>query len=187
MIFTETALSGAFVVDVERREDDRGFFARAFCQQEFAERGLQPLVAQANVGYSSRRGTLRGMHLQFPPHAEAKLVRVTRGAVADIVVDMRPESPTYLQHFTLRLTADDHRALYVPDRFAHGYQTLEDGTELWYQTSSRYEPAAEGGLSPLDPALDLPWPLPVTALSPKDAAWKPLAEAEPEMRRRLSL
>lgn len=187
MIFKETRLNGAFIVDVERREDDRGFFGRAFCQREFAEHGLRPVVAQANVGYSTRKGTLRGMHFQFPPHGEAKLVRVTRGAVLDIIVDMRPERPTYLEHFAVKLTADDHRALYVPDRFAHGYQTLEDGTETWYQTTEFYTPGTEGGLSPLDPRLALPWPLPVSAISSNDAGWKALAETEPEMRRRMSL
>jgi dTDP-4-dehydrorhamnose 3,5-epimerase len=187
VIFEETRLRGAYVVDLERREDARGFFARAFCQREFADHGLRPLVAQANLGYSTRRGTLRGMHFQFPPHAEAKLVRVTRGAILDVIVDVRPESETFLQHVAVRLSADDRRALYIPDRFAHGYQTLEDGTETYYQASSFYAPSAEGGLSPLDPRLALPWPLPVAAISDKDAGWTFLADAEPELRRRMSL
>jgi dTDP-4-dehydrorhamnose 3,5-epimerase len=187
VIFQETRLRGAYIVDVERREDDRGFFARAFCRKEFADRGLRPFIAQANVGYSTRKGTLRGMHFQFPPHGEAKLVRVTRGAVADIIVDMRPESPTYLQHVAVTLTADDRRALYIPDRFAHGYQTLENETETWYQTSEFYAPGTEGGLSPLDPRLALPWPLPVSALSEKDAGWQHLDQSEAEIRRRMAL
>jgi dTDP-4-dehydrorhamnose 3,5-epimerase len=187
VIFVETRLRGAYVVDLERREDARGFFARAFCQREFADHGLRPAVAQANLGYSTRRGTLRGLHFQFPPHGEAKLVRVTRGAILDVIVDLRPESDTYLQHVAVRLGADDRRALYIPDRFAHGYQTLEDGTETYYQASSFYAPGAEGGLWPLDPRLALPWPLPVAAISDKDAAWAPLAEAEPGLRRRMSL
>ena len=187
MIFEETRLRGAYVVNLERREDARGFFARAFCQREFADHGLRPVVAQANLGYSTRRGTLRGMHFQFPPHGEAKLVRVTRGAVLDVIVDVRPESETYLQHLAVRLSAEDGRALYIPDRFAHGYQTLEDGTETYYQASSFYAPGAEGGLSPLDPRLALPWPLPVAAISDKDAGFTPLAEAERELRRRMSL
>jgi dTDP-4-dehydrorhamnose 3,5-epimerase len=120
VIFEETKLKGAFVVGLERREDARGFFARAFCQREFAAQGLQPVVVQANIAYSARKGTLRGMHFQFPPHAEAKLVRVARGAVLDVIVDLRPESLTYLQHLSVALSADDHRALYVPERVAHG-------------------------------------------------------------------
>jgi dTDP-4-dehydrorhamnose 3,5-epimerase len=186
VIFHETALRGAYVVDVERREDDRGFFGRTFCRSEFNARGLQPTVAQVNVGYSRRRGTLRGMHFQYPPRGEAKLVRVTRGAIWDVIVDLRPESPTYLEHLALELTAEDGRALYVPERFAHGYQTLEDRTEICYQASESYAPALEGGLSPLDPRLALPWPLPVSAISAKDEGWKPLAEMEPEMRQRMA-
>jgi dTDP-4-dehydrorhamnose 3,5-epimerase len=187
VIFEETRLGGAFVVSLEPRPDDRGFFARTFCQKEFAARGLRPVVAQANLGYSKRKGTLRGMHFQFPPRGEAKLVRVTRGAVLDVIVDMRPESPTYLEHVAVTLSAGDRRALYVPDRFAHGYQTLEDETETWYHTSEFYAPEAEGGLSPLDPRLALTWPLPVSALSAKDAGWAHLARAEAEVRRRMAL
>jgi dTDP-4-dehydrorhamnose 3,5-epimerase len=187
VIFEETRLGGAFLVGLEPRPDDRGFFARTFCQKEFAARGLHNVIAQANVGYSKRKGTLRGMHFQFPPQAEAKLVRVTRGAILDVIVDVRPESPTYLEHVAVTLSADDHRALYVPDRFAHGYQTLEDETETWYQTSASYAPEAEGGLSPLDPRLALPWPLPVSAISAKDAGWPPLDRAEGEVRRRMAL
>src|SRR5260221_9986697 len=124
MIFTETHLHGAFIVDLDRREDGRGFFARSFCQREFMAHGLNPTVAQANVAYSRTKGTLRGMHFQFPPVTETKLVRVTRGAILDVVVDLRPESPTYLQHVAVELTAENHRSLYVPERFAHGFQVL---------------------------------------------------------------
>ena len=187
MIFRETGLAGAFIVDLEPRADDRGFFARTFCQREFAARGLQAGVAQANVARSTRKGTLRGMHFQYPPDAEAKLVRATRGAALDIIVDLRPESPTFLRHTAVRLSADDHRALYVPERFAHGYQTLEDDTEVYYQASAFYAPESEGGLSPFDPRLALPWPLPVSALSARDTAWRHLEEAEPEVRRRMAL
>jgi len=183
MIFEETALRGAFTLGIERREDERGFFARAFCRKEFSERGLDPVVAQVNVGFSRRKGTLRGMHFQFPPHAEAKLVRATRGAILDVIVDLRPESPTYLAHLSVTLSADDHRALYVPKRFAHGYQTLEDETEIFYQASEPYAPEAEGGLSPLDPRLGITWPLPVAAISPKDTGFRRLDEAEAELRR----
>src|SRR5262245_31469525 len=133
MIFCETKLKGAFVLEVERREDTRGFFARVFCQREFGDQGLKPLIAQANLAYNKSAGTLRGMHFQYPPAAETKLVRATRGAILDIIVDLRPESPTYLQHVAVELSAENHRALYVPERFAHGYQALEDGTETSYQ------------------------------------------------------
>jgi dTDP-4-dehydrorhamnose 3,5-epimerase len=176
MIFTETKLSGAFIIDLERREDSRGYFARAFCQHEFEEHGLKPLIAQANIGFNRYKGTLRGMHFQYPPAAETKLVRCTRGAILDIIVDLRPESPTFLEHVEVELSSDNGRALYVPERFAHGYQVLEDTTETSYQVGEFYTPSAEGGLSPFDPDLGLSWPLPVTDISDKDASWPPLSE-----------
>ncbi len=187
MIFTETRLKGAFVLDLERREDGRGFFARAFCQHEFTDRGLKPVIAQANVAFNRTRGTLRGMHFQYPPAPETKLVRATRGAILDIIVDLRPESATFLQHVAVELSADNHRSLYVPERFAHGYQVLEDGTETSYQVGEFYAPETEGGLLYSDPGLGLSWPLPVTAISPKDAAWPPLSEIEAEVRRRMTV
>lgn len=187
MIFTETKLKGAFILDLERREDNRGFFARAFCQKEFEQHGLKPVIAQANVAFNKRKGTLRGMHFQFPPAAETKLVRATRGAILDIIVDLRPESPTYLQHVAVELSADNGRSLYVPERFAHGYQALEDGTETSYMVGEFYTPGAEGGLSPTDPRLGLKWPLPTTEISDKDRAWKLLEEIEPEVKRRMSV
>jgi dTDP-4-dehydrorhamnose 3,5-epimerase len=185
MIFTETLLEGAFIIDVERRDDNRGFFGRMFCQNEFSRHGLKPLIAQANVAFNYERGTLRGMHFQFPPMAETKLVRCTRGAILDIIVDLRPESPTFLQHVAVELSADNHRSLYVPERFAHGYQVLEDNTETSYQVGEFYAPGAEGGLHYADPDLNLEWPLPVTRISPKDAMWKPLAEAMADLRARM--
>src|SRR5215210_5643180 len=133
MIFTETKLAGAFIIDLERREDNRGFFARAFCQHEFAEHGLRPVIAQANLAHNKHKGTLRGMHFQYPPVAETKLVRCTRGAILDIIVDLRPESPTFLEHVEVELSAENGRGLYVPERFGHGYQVLEDATETSYQ------------------------------------------------------
>jgi dTDP-4-dehydrorhamnose 3,5-epimerase len=187
MIFAETKLKGAFIIDIERREDNRGFFARAFCQREFEEHGLKPVIAQANIAFNVRKGTLRGMHFQYPPAPETKLVKATRGAILDIIVDLRPESPTYLQHVAVELTADNHRALFVPERFAHGYQVLADNTETSYQVGEFYAPETEGGLLYNDPRLGLVWPLPVSEISPKDAAWSPLAEVEPEVRRRMSL
>lgn len=186
MIFTDTKLKGAFIIDIERREDNRGFFARAFCQKEFADHGLKPIIAQANIAFNKFKGTLRGMHFQYPPAAETKLVRCTRGAILDIIVDLRPDSPTYLDHIAVELTADNYRALYVPERFAHGYQVLEDNTETSYQVGEFYVPGAEGGLHYHDPRLGLTWPLPVDEMSPKDAAWDLLEKIEPELKRRMS-
>jgi len=187
VIFTETALPGAFVLDLERREDDRGDFARAFCQDEFTERGLKPVIAQANVAFNRFAGTLRGMHFQFPPAAETKVVRCTRGAILDIIVDLRPESPTYLQNVAVRLDEDNGRSLFVPERFAHGYQTLVDGTETSYFVGEFYTPDAEGGLRADDPRLGLEWPLPVTTMSEKDRGWAELDDVEPELRRRMEI
>ena len=187
MIFTETKLKGAFILDLERHEDSRGFFARTFCQREFIQHGLKPVIAQANVAFNVKKGTLRGMHFQYPPFAESKLVRCTRGRIVDIIVDLRPESSTYLDHFAVELTADNYRSLYVPERFAHGYQVVEDITETSYQVGEFYTPSAEGGLMYKDPRLGLEWPLPVTEISLKDKAWKLLAEIEPELRRRMTL
>jgi dTDP-4-dehydrorhamnose 3,5-epimerase len=187
VIFTETELKGAFVIDLERREDSRGFFARAFCQDEFNEHGLKPVIAQANIAFNRRKGTLRGMHFQFPPAPETKLVRCTRGAIIDIIVDLRPESPTYLEHVAVELSADNYRALYVPERFAHGYQVLEDTTETSYQVGEFYTPGAEGGLPYDDPRLGLSWPLPVTEISEKDREWPSLSEIEPELARKMTV
>jgi dTDP-4-dehydrorhamnose 3,5-epimerase len=187
MRFVETKLQGTFILELERRKDDRGFFARSFCQREFAEHGLNPVIAQANFLFSRRKGTLRGMHFQFPPTADSKIVTVTRGAIVDIIVDLRPESPTYLQHLAVELTADSHRSLFVPERFAHGCQSLEDSTEFTYLAGEYYAPQSVGGLAHNDPALGLAWPLPVTHISSQDLSWKPLTEIEPELKRRMSL
>ena len=186
MKFTETPLAGAYLVDLERREDDRGFFARMFCQDEFREHGLEPVIAQANVGFNRRRGTLRGMHFQFPPSAETKYVRCTRGAVHDVIVDLRPESPTFLQHTSVELSAENGRGIYIPRRFAHGYQALADNTETTYMVGEFYAPNDEGGLPHDDPRLGIRWPLPVSEMSPKDADWRPYAEVEVELRRRMT-
>ena len=187
MIFTETKLAGAFILDPERRADNRGHFARTFCRREMEEHGLKPVIAQANAAYNRYKGTLRGMHFQFPPKPETKLVRATRGAVVDIIVDLRPESPTYLEHVSVELTEDNARAIYVPERFGHGYQTLVDDTETSYQVGEFYAPETEGGLLHDDPRLGLTWPLPVATMSDKDQAWTPLAEYEPELARRMAL
>ena len=187
MIFTETALKGAFLIDIEPRNDDRGFFTRAFCQKEFEEHGLKPTIAQANLAFNHHKGTVRGMHFQFPPAAETKTVRCTRGAIVDIIVDLRPESPTYLQHIEVELTEDNHRAIYVPERFAHGYQVLCDKTETSYQVGEFYTPGSEGGLMYNDPRLGLSWPLPLTVISEKDQSWSLLEVQEADLKRRMSL
>lgn len=186
MIFTETKLKGAFIVDLERREDSRGFFARAFCQNEFKAHGLKPIITQANIASNLKKGTIRGMHFQFPPAAESKYVRCTRGAILDIIVDLRPDSSTYLQHVAVELNEDNQRALYVPERFAHGYQALRDNTDTSYQVGEFYAPDAEGGLMYNDPRLGLKWPLPLTVISEKDQKFMPLDEVEAELRRRMN-
>jgi dTDP-4-dehydrorhamnose 3,5-epimerase len=187
MIFSETKLRGAYIIDLEPRVDERGFFARAFCQREFEAHGLKPVIAQANVAFNAKKGTVRGMHFQYPPAAETKLVRCTRGRIVDIIVDLRPESSTYLQHLSVELGEDDHRALYVPERFAHGYQALQDSTETSYQVGEFYAPETEGGLRFDDARLKLQWPLPLSVISEKDRAFRPLVEIEPEVRRRMSI
>lgn len=169
MIFSETPLRGAFVIDLEPLRDARGFFARAFCQREFEEIGLDPRVAQCNVSFNPKRGTLRGMHFQHPPHREAKLVRCTRGAIFDAIIDLRPDSPTYLEWYGVELTSDNRRSLYVPEGFAHGYQTIADDSEVLYQVSEFYAPGSEGGVRWNDPAFGIHWPLPVSEISDKDA------------------
>ncbi|MGH8264684.1 MAG: dTDP-4-dehydrorhamnose 3,5-epimerase [Steroidobacteraceae bacterium] len=187
MIFTETRLKGAFIIDIEPRRDERGFFARAFCQNEFRQHGLKPVIAQANLAWNDRKGTLRGMHFQFPPKAETKVVRCTRGAILDIIVDLRPESPTYLEHVSVELNEDNHRSLYVPERFGHGYQCLADKTATSYQVGEFYSPADESGLRFDDPRLGLVWPLPVSVISPKDKVFKLLAEIEPALRAKMAI
>ena len=186
MIFTETKLKGAYIIDIDRKKDSRGFFARAFCQKEFEAHGLKPIIAQANIAFNLKRGTLRGMHFQCPPAAETKLVRCTRGAILDIIVDLRPESPTYLDHIAVELSEDNQRALFVPERFGHGYQVLRDNTETSYQAGEFYTPGSEGGLRYNDRRMGLQWPLPVAVISEKDTNWKLLDDIEPELKRRMS-
>lgn len=177
MIITKTEIPDVHVLEIEERADQRGFFARTFCRDEFLRAGLEPAVEQCNVSYNHVAGTLRGMHYQVAPHPEVKLVRCTRGAIVDVVVDMRPESPTYRRHVAVELTAENRRALYVPAYFAHGYQTLVDGTEVVYQVGGAYVPQAERGQRYDDPALGIDWPLPVVSVSDKDSSW-PLLEAD---------
>lgn len=185
MLFTETKLKGAFIVDLEARGDARGFFGRAFCQREFEAHGLNTSIAQANISFSINKGTIRGLHFQYPPAAETKFVRCTRGAILDVIVDLRPESPTYLQHVAVELTADNRRGLYVPERFAHGFQVLDDRSEATYQVGEFYTPSAESGLRYDDPRLGIEWPTEATDLSDKDRTWPLLDQAEPAIRQRM--
>ncbi len=171
MIFSETALKGAYILDIEQREDNRGFFARTFCEREFAAYGLEATNVQCSIAFNHKKGTIRGMHYQVAPATEAKLVRCTQGAIYDVIVDMRTDSPTYLSHIGVELTADNHRALYVPEMFAHGYQTLADRTEVVYQMNKFYTPGYERGLHYDDPILAIEWPLPVSEISEKDLRW----------------
>ena len=186
MIFTETKLEGAFIIDLDRKTDERGFFARTFCQHEFRDHGLKSVTAQTNVALNEKKGTLRGMHFQYPPAAETKLVRCTRGALLDIIVDLRPESPTYLDHVAVELNEDNMTALYVPERFAHGFQTLCDNTVTSYQMGEFYMPNVESGFRYDDPLLALPWPLPVSVMSAKDQALRNFREIEDDVKYRMS-
>lgn len=171
MKFRESGLHDAVVIEIQKREDERGFFGRTFCQREFEEAGLNVHVAQANVSYNRQKGTLRGMHFQASPFGEAKLVRCTRGAIYDVIIDVRPSSPTYRKWFGIELTESNYTMLYVPENFAHGFQTLTDGTEVVYQVSQFYTPGAEQGIRYDDPAFGISWPLEVRTISDKDRTW----------------
>jgi dTDP-4-dehydrorhamnose 3,5-epimerase len=158
LIFTETKLAGAFVIEMERRADERGFFARTFCRQEFEARGLNAEVAQCNVSFNKRKGTLRGMHYQAAPFGEAKLVRCTAGSLYDVIIDLRPTSATFKKHFAVELSAKNGRMLYIPEDFAHGFQTLQDDTEVFYQMAQRYSAEHARGVRWNDPAFGIAWP-----------------------------
>lgn len=175
MKFDRTPLAGAYVVELARMEDERGFFARSFCREEFVAMGLSPVVAQCNVSWNSRKGTLRGMHFQAKPHEEAKLVRCTRGAIWDVIVDLREDSATRYASHGVRLDAQSRLALYVPEGFAHGFQTLEEDCEVLYQMSEAYQPGLGRGVRWDDPKLDIAWPLPNPILSDRDRAYALLA------------
>jgi dTDP-4-dehydrorhamnose 3,5-epimerase len=177
MFFHPTPLRGVFTIDWDPRRDDRGLFARAFCAAEFGQHGLCTSFAQANLSVNHHAGTVRGMHFQHPPHAETKVVRCVKGAVYDVIVDIRPASPTYLLWFGAELSEANGRMMYVPPEFAHGYQALTADAAVFYLVSHPYVRDAEGGLRPTDPALGIDWPLGVTTISPKDAAWPLLGPA----------
>jgi dTDP-4-dehydrorhamnose 3,5-epimerase len=171
MTFTETELKGAFVVGVRKIEDERGFFARGWCRKELEGAGLNPNLAQINLASSLKKGTLRGMHFQVAPDAEAKLVRCTRGSIFDVIVDLRPDSPTHGRWIGVDLSAENYLMLYVPEGFAHGYQTLTDDAEMYYMTSAFYAPSAARGVRFDDPAFGIQWPLPVAVISDADKRW----------------
>lgn len=183
MLFTETRLAGAYVIDLEPHSDERGFFARTFCARDFESHGLKTVVAQCSLSYNHTRGTLRGLHYQNVPAAETKLVRCVRGAIHDVIVDLRTGSPTYLQHLAVELSAENRRALYVPEGFAHGFETLADATEVSYQSGEFYAPEHAHGLRYDDPALGIMWPSPVKMVSDRDRAWPLLGstDAPPHM------
>jgi dTDP-4-dehydrorhamnose 3,5-epimerase len=172
VIFTPIELDGAYIVDIEPREDERGFFARAWAEEEFARHGLDTRVVHCNVSFNHRRGTLRGMHFQRAPHAEVKLIRCTRGAIFDVIVDLRPDSRTHRRWVGVELTDENRRMLYIPEGFAHGYQTVVDGTETFYQVSAAYAPDFEGGVRWDDPAFAIEWPdVEERLISEKDRNW----------------
>lgn len=171
MLFHPTAISGVWIVEPEPRLDARGLFARVWCDEEFAARGLATRLLQANTAFSHRKGTLRGLHYQQAPAAEAKLVRCTQGALFDVALDLRPGSATYRHWVGVELTAANRRMLYIPEGCAHGYQTLTDNAELWYGTTHAYAPALASGVRFDDPAFNITWPEPVSVISDADAAW----------------
>ena len=172
MKFTEAKLQGVFIIDIERFEDERGFFARAFCQKEFEAYGLNPRVTQCNISFNKKKGTLRGMHYQVAPYEEAKLVRCTRGAIYDVVIDLRSDSPTFKRWTAVELTAENRKMLYVPEGFAHGFQALEDNTEVFYQMSGFYHSESERELRWNDPAFGIEWPIANPTISNKDQSCK---------------
>jgi dTDP-4-dehydrorhamnose 3,5-epimerase len=171
VIFTETKLRGAFIIEPEPVEDERGFFARAWCRREFAARGLNSTVAQCGLSFNKKRGTLRGMHYQVAPYEEVKIVRCTRGAIYDVIIDLRPESPTFKQYIAVVLSAENRKALYVPERVAHGLQTLEDETEVFYQISEFYAPESARGVRWNDPTFAIEWPPAERTIIERDATY----------------
>lgn len=171
MLFTQTPLQGAYVIEINKIGDDRGFFGRSWCRKEMQQAGLDTDMAQINTSLSRQRGTLRGLHFQLAPFQENKMIRCTRGAVFDVIVDLRPESPTFRQWFGIELTADNHKALYSPKGFAQGFITLQDDTEITYFASEFYAPGKDRGVRYNDPQFGIQWPLPPVVISDKDQNW----------------
>jgi dTDP-4-dehydrorhamnose 3,5-epimerase len=171
MRFTPTKLAGAYIIEPQPHADSRGLFARTFCANEFRAQGLVEVFVQCNTSWNVSKGTLRGLHFQLSPSSEVKLVRCTAGALWDVIVDLRPQSATYLQYVAVELTAGNRLALYIPEMFAHGFQTLEEGTEVFYQMSQFYAPKLARGIRYDDPKIGIKWPLPVTSISDLDLNW----------------
>lgn len=181
VIFRETTLAGAFVIEPEKREDERGFFARTFCRQEFLAHGLNPEIAQCNVSFNKRKGTLRGMHYQGPPFAEAKLVRCTAGAIFDVIIDLRKSSETFGRHFAVELCASSGKMLYIPEGFAHGFQTLLDDTEVFYQMSQPYAPQCARGVRWNDPFFGIEWPSAERTIVERDRNYQDFVTSEGDL------
>ena len=178
MRFVKTKLQDAYIIEPKKLEDERGFFARSWCEKEFREYGLNPNLVQCNISFNKKEGTVRGMHLQIEPFAEAKLVRRTRGAIYDVIVDLRSDSKTFQQWVGVELTVENHKALYVPEGFAHGFQTLEDDTEVFYQMSQFYAPERARGFRWNDPAFQINWPLQASVISIKDTNYEDYKAAQ---------
>lgn len=175
MIFTPTPLDGACLIEPRPREDDRGWFARILCAEEFRQNGLRLELTQTNMALTHRRATLRGLHFQAMPHEEIKIIRCTKGAIYDVIVDLRTQSPTFKKWFGAELTQDNFRALYVPEGFAHGYLTLTDGAEIYYHTSKAYDPQSAFGVRFDDPEFEIEWPIPISVISAQDRSWPDFA------------
>jgi len=171
MKFVELELPGAYVIEPDRFEDERGFFARLWCETEFCEQGLSAKIVQSNVGSNPKAGTLRGLHFQFAPHAEVKVLRCPRGAIFDVVVDLRPDSPTFKKWCGVELTEENGKTIYVPEGFATGYLTLVDNTEIYYHTSEFFHPESASGVRYDDPALGIEWPEKIQLISKADQGW----------------
>ena len=185
MIFKETRFESVYIVEIEKHTDDRGFFGRTWCKDEFEAHGLNAGVLQSNIAFSKFRGTLRGLHYQDEPYAEAKLIRCIKGSLYDVIVDLRPQSATYTQWLATELTEDNYKMIYVPEGFAHGYQTLEDNTEIFYQVSQIYSPEFERGIRFNDPLLRIQWPGDIRTISDKDLSWKDYLPQENDFPRKL--
>jgi dTDP-4-dehydrorhamnose 3,5-epimerase len=183
MRFQETELPGAWLIDIDPIQDDRGFFSRTFCERELRERGLETNFVQHSMSYSASQATLRGMHFQTAPHSEVKIVGCTKGAIWDVIIDIRADSPSFGQWLGVELTANNRRQLYIPKGFAHGFETLSDQTEVRYLISSFYEPAAATGYRHDDPAFGISWPLPVAVISDKDRCWPNFEPLRPTQER----
>ena len=168
MIFRETAFKGAFVIEPEPKQDERGFIARSWCEEEFSSHGLNSTIAQCTISYNKKRGTMRGMHYQAAPHEEVKLVRCTMGAIFDVIIDLRPDSHTYVRHFTVVLSASNRHMLYIPEGMAHGFQTIEDDSEVFYQMSHKYEGGSARGVRWSDPLFGISWPPDNRIISERD-------------------